>query len=371
MPFVFCLLVAWYLVNWVEKAAVNGAARVTARAADKLAGTAERLGERGQAIRDRVTATAEKLRGRPAPTEPRTRAGQRISEKTAHATGQAVGGIVGWLRIMWADAKAAAESAQARRAAGQGMWWEWPTGDDPQAPIQATAERLDNQPKAHDAPQASSEDPDRFRAEHKAHVEAGKCAWIADNGDWCWGWRLADSPYCADHGQRDTAAPAAGQAPAEDRDPVGEPTSPDPTPEPEPVDDQPDGPVQATAERLDQDQPAEPDQLAFGRLAITDGRNNTMEAAAESGLGAYLSYSNSMANSCQEGVSSVESTIGALESQDWSGVPVDALRQAQEALSTAENAFNEAHSAFQAALSVREAYSANDHAGTKESVLSD
>ena len=111
MPFVFCLLVDWYLVKWVEKAVVNGAARVTARAAEKLAGAAEHLGERGQAIRDRATATAETLRGRPAPAEPRTRAGQRLADKTAHATGQALGGIMGWLRIMWADAKAAAEWA--------------------------------------------------------------------------------------------------------------------------------------------------------------------------------------------------------------------------------------------------------------------
>jgi hypothetical protein len=359
MPFVFCFLVAWYLVNWVEKAVVNGAARVTGRAADRLAGAADRLGERGQGIRDRATAAGEKLRGRPAPATPRTRAGQRIADKAAHATGRALGGIAGWLRIMWADAKAAAESAQERRAAGQGMWWHWPTGDDPQAPIQATAERLD-QPQA-DTPPASNDDDRDFRGDHQAHVEAGKCAWIEEDGrTWCWGWRLADSPYCTDHTTHTTAGPAGT-----------EDVTPDPSPEPEPVDEQPPGSVQATAERLDQDQPAQPDQLASGPLAITDGRENTMETAAESGLGAYLSYSNSMAASCQDGISSVESTIAALESQDWSGTPVSALKNAQEALSNAATAFNEANSAFQEALAVREQYQANTHAGTKESVLAD
>jgi hypothetical protein len=91
--------------------------------------------------------------------------------------------------------------------------------------------------------------------------------------------------------------------------------------------------------------------------------------AAESGLGAYLRYSTTMANSCQDGVNSIDTTIGALETQDWSGEPIEALGRAKEALATAGSALEDAHNAFQRALAVTDAYAANNHAGTKESVL--
>jgi hypothetical protein len=93
--------------------------------------------------------------------------------------------------------------------------------------------------------------------------------------------------------------------------------------------------------------------------------------AAESGLGAYLSYSTTMASSCQEGVDSLDTTIGALETQDWSGEPIEALGRAKESLATAASALDDAHDAFQRALAVADAYAANNHAGTKESVLDD
>jgi hypothetical protein len=130
------------------------------------------------------------------------------------------------------------------------------------------------------------------------------------------------------------------------------------------VDTDPGTPIQATAQRLDT--PALP-AASSDRLAITDGRNG-METAAESGLGAYLSYSTNMASTCQDGVNSIDTTIGALETQDWSGEPIEALGRAKESLATAASAFGDAHDAFQRALAVAEAYAANDHAGTKESV---
>jgi hypothetical protein len=503
MPFIFCLLIAWYLVYRAGGDLATGAARVTAAAADRLATTAEHLGERGDGLRRQATATAKKLRDRPAPTTPRTHAGQSLSDDLAGV----VGAVIGWLRLVWVDATAAAESAQARRGTGpHTVWWDWPSGDEPQAPIHADAERLDrtDEPSATD-PAAVGTGKDLgwmgFASEAGRHlISENRCAWGGGGQPFCGAPRDGDYQFCPRHAQQyadelgqrpdpvmPSPAPGSVQArfllegdrfewqgqeftadgtaichdglvtvplnidghndwvelpayawvpvnpepnatPATDESPVqatagcpwippgtgracGQPLYPgspycaghhvvgryteclwgdgNPNVPPCPhqraqhqpfceahlaeytrrtataVDTSPGTPIQATAQRLDT--PALP-AASSDRLAITDGRNGSMETAAESGLGAYLSYSTNMANSCQDGVNSIDTTIGALETQDWSGEPIEALGRAKESLATAASAFGDAHDAFQRALAVAEAYAANDHAGTKESV---
>jgi hypothetical protein len=380
MPFIFCLLIAWYLVYRAGGDLATGAARVTAAAADRLASTAEHLGERGEGLRQRATATATKLRDRPAPTTPRTHAGQGLGDDLAGV----LGAVIGWLRLVWVDAAAAAESAQARRAAGpHAMWWRWPTGDEPQAPIHADAERLDR------TDEATVTDPPAVdtgadlgwmgyaSTAGRQLISENACAWGGGAGPFCGAPRDGDSPFCPQHTRRyaDEFGHQPDPAPAEPSTPTSTSGGGDwtgevdsggtgtPTASTTPATGE--GPVQATAERLDTT-PALP-AASSDRLAITDGRNE-METAAESGLGEYLRYSTDMANSCQDGVNSIDTTIGALETQDWSGEPIEALGRAKEALATAGSALEDAHAAFQRALAVTDAYAANNHAGTKDSV---
>lgn len=379
-PLFLAALVAYYVVYRFGDDLIAAAGRVTAKAADAVAGLANRLDRRahgdpgestmepageevapGQTadggtsaeepvgnsvgrpaarttagrVRDRARATAAKLRSRPAPTKPRTAAGQRLLREAGEVAAGGLGVFVVWVRLVWVDAAAAAESAQQRRAQGQQherrrseghqdeqrrsrwtppRWMHWPTGDDPQAPVQATAERLDRNDTAD---QASSTEPAEGRDEES----------------------VIDAEVVEDPETTPPALPA--------------PTSADP-------------PGTGGVPQLS----ATP--VAALPASKSGGQNMSVDTtAAESGLGAYISFSQAMATGCDNAVNNSETTLANLTDQDWSGVPVDAITNAMEHLAAARDEFNRAHQAFEAALNVRDAYSAHNHAGTKDSVMAD
>lgn len=88
-------------------------------------------------------------------------------------------------------------------------------------------------------------------------------------------------------------------------------------------------------------------------------------------LSAALAYTQNMAASCRDGVTSVETSVAGLTSGGVTGPTLDALAQAQEALAAADAAFQAAHAALERHIQVQEAYAANADAGTKEFVTAD
>lgn len=339
-PFMLAILVAWFLVYRFGQDTRTAVRRLAARGADTVSRTAERVassggtvdqddrGVRGAArwVRDRSVAVAEaivdRLRSRPSPTTPRTAAGQRETAKTKPVAANSwLGMITNWLRVTWADAVAAAESSQERRKNDTydqpRRWWDWPTGDDPQAPVQATAERLD---KKHADDKSADTDI--------VHEIPGQ------------------DPGCTELFQNAFGEAAFAQDDVIDAEIVEDASTPL---------------LSATPVAA----------LPAGKSGGQMSENTVDNTAAESGLGSYLAYSQKMANNCAEAVNSAEATLNALQSQGWSGAPVEAIQTAREQLESALGQFDAAHAAFQAALSVREAYAANNHAGTKESVMSD
>jgi hypothetical protein len=383
MPFIFCLLVAWYLVFRAGELFTNTATKLTAWAADKVAAGATRLGDRGRTLAERATAAADTLRNRPTPPTARTRAGEeaasggRPTEPTpaggptaadgggsatsggaapaggaeATSTGPAgttgaadtagpsttrptsttsdqdsewrgrIGDLITWMRIVWIDACAAAQAAKERRRAESfagRRWWSpretwnswsgwktswtgwwriwlrWPSGDERQAPVQATAERMDRPTQDTPAVAPSTDD------------------------------NVIDA---------EIVEPTAAASPT----------------------------------------PALPATTAVA--ALTTGGTamsvSTDTAPAESGLGSYLSYANDMSSSCANAVSSVETTVANMEGNDWSGEPIAALNAAKDLLAQAQSQFETTHTALQNSLNVRDAYNANQHTGNKESVMSD
>lgn len=88
-------------------------------------------------------------------------------------------------------------------------------------------------------------------------------------------------------------------------------------------------------------------------------------------LAAALVYTSSMAAKCGAGASGVETTVSSLQRGGVSGATLAALGQAQEALAQAAAAFGSAHSELLRHIAVKEAYAANQGAGTRAFVTSD
>lgn len=413
-PLLLAMLVAYYMAYRFGDDLLSAGSRLVATAADKAAGAADWIDRRirrpagstlstvddaGEAtttarpasptteeqegqptprstaakLRDRLRAVAQRLRTRPAPTQPRTAAGQNLLWEAGVT---AAAGLLTWARLCWVDAKAAADSARQRRrdqqqrgTGGRGSnpnaggtsgsqsrsrwgvppWMSWPTGDDPQAPIKVTAERLDRQPGCH---YCGDPNPVCYFSS-SPYGEGGVCLE-------CW------NKYHRGSVSQSSLRPLA-EPPAPTVSDTEQSQSPgDGVIDAEVVDDTPSA------------FPGAHPQLSVTPVAAlpsgsheSGGHMSVDTAVAESGLGAYLAYSADMASSCDNAVNSAEATLAALSDQDWSGVPCDAIRDAMEHLGAAREAFNQAHSAFEAALAVREQYQANAHAGTKDSVMSD
>lgn len=88
-------------------------------------------------------------------------------------------------------------------------------------------------------------------------------------------------------------------------------------------------------------------------------------------LNAGLAYTQNMAVSAQQGVSSVETSIASMTAGGVTGPTITALQAAQEALSNAAAQFHAAHAALQRHIQVQEAYAANTDAGNREFVRAD
>lgn len=103
-----------------------------------------------------------------------------------------------------------------------------------------------------------------------------------------------------------------------------------------------------------------------------NGTENPMTANAETtSLSAALSYTEDMAKSAEEGVSSVETSIASMQAGEVEGEAITHLHAAQEALTTAAAEFQAAHDELTSHVSVQEAYSANEGAGNKQFVTQD
>lgn len=88
-------------------------------------------------------------------------------------------------------------------------------------------------------------------------------------------------------------------------------------------------------------------------------------------LNAGLAYTQGMASTCLEGVTSVETSMANHRAGGVTGPTLDALAQAQELLSQAAAAFQTAHAALVRHIQVQEAYAANRDAGNKQFVTAD
>lgn len=115
--------------------------------------------------------------------------------------------------------------------------------------------------------------------------------------------------------------------------------------------------------------------IQFTDLQRTAAGTTTAEENDVSGettnLSAALAYTQGMAATCREGVTSVETSMSGLTAGGVTGPTLDALSQAGEALSQADAAFQSAHAALVNHIQVREAYEANSDAGDKQFVTAD
>lgn len=115
--------------------------------------------------------------------------------------------------------------------------------------------------------------------------------------------------------------------------------------------------------------------IQFTDLQRTAAETTTAEENDVSGettnLSAALAYTQGMAATCREGVTSVETSMSGLTAGGVTGPTLDALSQAGEALSQADAAFQSAHAALVNHIQVREAYEANSDAGDKQFVTAD
>lgn len=378
-PFMLAFLVAWYLVYRFGGDTRSSVKRVAGRTAQAAAGATDKVtarrSKRGVAgwLGDRLRSAADRWLSQSTPNQPRTAAGQKEADRQdAVPANTWLGMVRRWLRVAWVDAVAAAESAQQRRMDDDrsGPWLRWPTGDDPQAPIRATAERLDEagpnvDDVVHEIPGKDSGELDELDRAKEAF----------DN----WDAYLELELQVREQQWRERRA-------AGTRNPtvviVTCKCAKDPSEG---------SPCTACREREANASPDEDDVIdaeiveelsstpllsATPVAALPSGTGDHMSdisdnTAAESGLGSYIAYAQKMADNCGDAVNSAEATLGSLDSNDWSGAPVDAIKSAMEHLSAAQEEFNTAYGAFQAALSVRESYAANTHAGTKESVMAD
>lgn len=337
MDVVLVLIAAWFIVRRLGFDFRTGCARVLAWTADSTADVADRFRERtpdaAAKTRSYAKATAERLRARPSPTEPRTAAGQDLLAGLGGVSAAGLAVLVMWLRLLGTDAWAAARAAQQRQqATGEPWWktlrgwWRWPTNDEPGAPIKATAERADRNPDADAIAPPQPDTCDGTCTNSDIDFDAALAQGICDT---CGGRRELISNFGGDH--RHTPCPVCTH-----------PTSGTPIGGTMP------SPIASNSAQA---------------IGAGDG-----PAAGEGGLGSYIQFAQLMAAGCEQGINLTETTIGDMVANDWGGDRVDPLRHAMEQLGAAKQAFTDAHDALQGSLNVADAYNANVGTGNKETV---
>jgi len=160
----FVLLAAWFLTGRALSDVQTLGRRALAWCADGVATLAQRHAARSPRFAPFIAKLAKlgaaKLRNRPSPIDPRTSNGQQAAQSAFDGAGAvAAAGIalvLLWVRIAVADAVGAAQSAAHPRptesdskwswVAGWFAWARWPKTGEPNAPVHATAQRMDRPP---------------------------------------------------------------------------------------------------------------------------------------------------------------------------------------------------------------------------------
>lgn len=94
----------------------------------------------------------------------------------------------------------------------------------------------------------------------------------------------------------------------------------------------------------------------------------TTVVAGEGGLGAYMTFCDSMAETCDNGVNIAEATLNDMYNRGWFGEKTVDVEGARDKLAAARDGFKDAKAALEKTLSVTEAYGVNVGAGDRESV---
>ncbi|TKG61559.1 hypothetical protein [Prauserella endophytica] len=96
-----------------------------------------------------------------------------------------------------------------------------------------------------------------------------------------------------------------------------------------------------------------------------------MSAPAEHGLAAYQNYAQELQTACDNAVTSIEATVASMEADEFSGTAVDGFRQAAEQFEAAKAAVAESIAALEQSNTVKDAYLAAQHTGSREAVLAE
>lgn len=89
------------------------------------------------------------------------------------------------------------------------------------------------------------------------------------------------------------------------------------------------------------------------------------------GLQSGLAYNDAMAKTCEEGATSVEQSIAALENGEVGQSVTGPMQQGRELLESAMACFRQAHDELQSHITIKEGYDANPDAGNKAFVTAE
>lgn len=104
----------------------------------------------------------------------------------------------------------------------------------------------------------------------------------------------------------------------------------------------------------------------------TQQEDNVNNASGETtNLTAALAFADGMSKSCGDGATSTETSIAALQAGDVSGPVIGHFTRGQELLTQARAEFSAGHADLTSQMAVKDAYAANQGAGSKEFVTQD
>ena len=96
-----------------------------------------------------------------------------------------------------------------------------------------------------------------------------------------------------------------------------------------------------------------------------------MSTPAEHGLSAYLGYGQDMQGTCDQAITSLETTIASMEKDQFSGAATAGYKQAMDHLEAARAALSTSVTALDQSLTVKDAYTAAAHTGSRDAVLAE
>jgi hypothetical protein len=102
-----------------------------------------------------------------------------------------------------------------------------------------------------------------------------------------------------------------------------------------------------------------------------DTEENDDVTIETTGLQSGLAYNDAMATTCEEGATSVEQSIAALENGEVGQSVTGPMQQGRELLEAAQACFRQAHDELQSHITIKEGYDANPDAGNKAFVTAE